>query len=276
MTSPKVSVIIPVYKPENKTLEEIRKKINSQTIPAEIIENWNMPEAVSMNTGIKKAKGEIIVILAQDCVPSSDTWLESLVKPLENKKIVVSVSDLLLPEWYWRKYPFFTRILTLKELKIWRPFMDMRACAYRKKDLLDAGLVNEDPRVIGIDSDLYLRLKSRGEVYHPGVHVYHLHPLTNKAKLKMLYNYAEGGGKEVRKHGMKVRRFTRRILRALPFFGLASLLAVFPYKKYWPLFPAYLLLMLIEHVIWVYAFWKGFFIYDTKSQRNTEVLNQKS
>ena len=69
MDNPKVSVVIPVYKPKMAVFNRLKEMLGKQTIPVEIIEKWNNPEAVSMNLGIKEAEGEIIVILAQDCIP---------------------------------------------------------------------------------------------------------------------------------------------------------------------------------------------------------------
>ena len=168
---------------------------------------------------------------------SDEKWLEKLIRPLiDDDKIITSVSDLLLPEWYWKKYPFFTRILCLNEREVRRPVMDARACAYRKKDLEKIGFFNEDPKVIGIDSDLYLKLIALGKIAYPGCVVYHLHPLTNKQKIKLTYNYGVGNGKLVRKYDMKIHGFWRRILRAIPLIGLFSIGYNFPYRKYFHYF----------------------------------------
>ena len=100
---PRVSVVIPVYKPNPEIFKRVKEMLIKQTIKPEILEIWNNPEAVSMNKGIKKAKGEIVITLAQDCLPHGKDWLEKLISPLEDKNIVVSVSDLNLPEDFWRK-----------------------------------------------------------------------------------------------------------------------------------------------------------------------------
>lgn len=271
----KVSIVIPVYKPDKEVFNKLKEMLKKQTIKAEIIENWNMPEAKSMNTGIKKAKGEIVVTLAQDCVPIGQKWIENLVRPLENKKIAVSISDLVLPKWYWKKYPLLTRILTSRELGVRGTGMDCRACAYRKKDLIKSGLFNEDPDVIAIDLDLYRKFKKMGKIVNSGCNVFHLHPLTNSKEIKLIYNYAEGGGKIIRKYFMKEETFCRRLLRATPFLGLFSIFYVFPYKKIPLLFPFYALSAPFQHLIYLFGFWKGFFFSNRESSRNTEVLKNK-
>jgi len=265
-----VSIVIPVYKPDKEVFKKVKEALKNQTVKAEIIENWDMPEAKSMNTGIKKAKGKIIVTLAQDCVPENEFWLEKLIAPLKDKKIVATVSDLYLTEEYWKTYPFLTRILTLNERNIQYPEMDARACAYRKKDLMKLGIFNEDPKVIGIDGDLYIKLKNIGKIVRSGGKIFHLHPLTNPKKIKMIYNYAEGSGKIVKAYGINDYSFWPRLLRAIPFLGLGSIFGRFPFKKYFYLLPIYLLIAVpINHVINVFGFWKGFFFSNRESKRNT-------
>jgi len=261
--NPKISIVIAVFKPDEKIFQKLKEKLKEQTIKAELIENWNMPEAKSMNIGIKKAKGEIIITLAQDCIPEDKFWLEKLVSPLvQDKNIAITVSDLYLPEFYWKKYPFLTKMMTINELEIRLPNMDSRACAYRKKDLEKVGLFNEDPNVIGIDNDLYRKMKSLGEIIHPGVNVLHMHPLNNEKKIKLDYKYSLASGKIVRKFGVKDHAFFKRLIRATPILGLVPILLAFPLKKYPLLFPTFLLISPISHFVYVFGFWKGLIIKD--------------
>lgn len=277
MKKPKVSVIIPVYKPDLKILKKLRNSLKEQTIKAEVIENWNMPEAKSMNRGIKKAKGEIVITLAQDCIPEDKFWLEKLIKPLENKKIAATISDLYLPKEHWRKYSFLTRILTIKELNPRKNWLDCRGCAYRKEDLLKIGLFNENPKVIGIDLDLSIKLEKKGKFINTNLRVFHLHKLTSfKEVIKRTYNYSESNGKAVRQMGWELGRvgLEVRILKSLPIFGAGMLIWGFPFKEYFYLFPAYVIIAVpLMHFINLIGFWKGFFI-DKESIRNLEVLKK--
>tara|TARA_Y100000310_G_scaffold341858_2_gene442511 strand:- start:9519 stop:10355 length:837 start_codon:yes stop_codon:yes gene_type:complete len=270
----RVSIVIPVYKPNEKIFEKVKAMIKKQTVKSEIIEMWNNPEAVSLNKGIKKAKGEIVVTLAQDCVPHGNRWLEKLIKPLEDEKVSVSVSDLNLPKEFWKnEYSFLTRMLSISELGVRRPMMDARACAYRKKDLIELGLFNEDPKTVAIDADLYMKLIKKGKVVHPGSIVDHLHHLSDERKIKMIYNYAEANGKLVKLYGTRISFFWSRFIRAIPFLGLFPLF-IFPAKNHADLFPGYVLISLFPHLIYIYGFWKGF-LFDRESMRNKEVLNGK-
>ena len=275
MKKPKVSIVIPVYKPEEEVFERLKEMLKKQTIKAEIIENWNMPEAKSMNTGIKKAKGEIIVTLAQDCIPENKYWLEKLIKPLKDKNIMATISDLYLPEWYWKKYSFLTRIFTISDRKDKKNGMDARACAYRKKDLIEVGLFNENPKVIGIDADLAVKLESKGKFFRPEIKVFHLHKSENsKDVIKKMYTYSEGNGKLIRQVGWDLGMvgFGIRILKVIPIFGIFLSLFRFPYKRYFYLFPIYLLIAIpVIHIINLFGFWKGF-LFDKDNARNLEVL----
>jgi glycosyltransferase involved in cell wall biosynthesis len=276
MKKPKISIVIPVYKPEKEVFERLKDALKKQTLKAEVIENWDMPEAISINTGIKKAKGDIIVTLAQDCIPEDEFWLERLIKPLEDKKVVGVSSDLHLPEWYWKKYDFLTRMFTIQDIKDKRPGMDMRGCAFRKKDLINIGLINEDPKVIGIDADIHVKLSKIGKFAHPNVKVLHLHKSeSSKIVLKKIYIYSEGGGKFVKSGGFTLADNWIRIIKALPFFGIVFFLVSFPFKKYYYLFPFYTIVVIPQlHIANVVGFWKGFF-YNKESIRNLEVLRNK-
>lgn len=274
---PKISVVIPVYKPEEEVLKKIKEMLKKQTIEAEVIENWDMPEAQSTNTGIRKAKREIIVTLSQDCLPSDEKWLEKLTQPLiEDKNVVAVVSDLILPEWYWKKYPFLIRLLTIPDKRVRKPDMDVRGCAFRRKDLEKAGLFNEDPKVIAIEMDLYLNLRKMGKIVRSNTKIYHLHKYPNFRKIvTTLYDYSKSNGKVVKMYGTDNGAFWQRVIRALPFFGFASILYRYPIETHLKWLPLYLITAgAVNHVVNVFGFWEGFF-FDKESKRNTEVLEEQ-
>jgi GT2 family glycosyltransferase len=275
MKQPKISIVIPLYKPDLEVLKKLKDSLKKQTIKAEIIENWNMPEAKSMNTGIKKAKGDIIITLAQDCIPENKFWLEKLIKPLEDKKVAATISDLHLPKKYWKKYPFLTRMFTLPDRKDIKNGLDCRACAYRKKDLMEVGLFNEDPKVIGIDLDLCLKLETKGKFVRANVRVLHLHKSENfRDVIKKIYIYSEGNGKVVRKGGLGAKDIWRRIIKSIPLFGVLLIIGRFPFKNHFYLFPIYLVVAVpIMHFVNIWGFWKGFF-FNKESIRNLEVLKK--
>jgi len=257
-----ISIVIPVYKPEMKVFNKVKKSLKNQTIKnIEIVENWNMPEAESMNAGIKKSKGDIIVILAQDCVPENKFWLEKLIAPLKDSEVVASGSKLYLTKEYWKTYPFFTRMFTINDLNTRGPFLDIRATAFRRKDLFSIGLIKEKIGRMGLDGDAYTKLKELGRIEHPNVRVFHLHKIEYFGKtIALIYQYSRANGIYVRDHGLKDRAFLKRIIRALPLFGMISAIYRFPFKEHIDLFPLHLLSVPFQNIINVFGFWAGFFL----------------
>jgi GT2 family glycosyltransferase len=211
-------------------------------------------------------------------MPSDKRWLEQLIKPLiEDRNVVAVVSDLYLPEWYWKKYPFLVKILTISDRRIRKPDMDSRACAYRKKDLEKAGLFNEDPKVIGIEIDLHNNLKKMGKLVRSNIRVYHLHKYPSFRKIvSTLYDYSKSNGKVIRTKTTNSISFWYRIMRALPIFGFMSILYRYPIETHLRWFPLYIILAApVNHIVNIFGFWDGFF-FERESKRNTEVLKEQN
>ena len=275
MNKKNVSVVIPVYKPEKEIFNRLKRVLKNQTIPVEIIEKWNNTEAVSMNLGIKEAKGDIIVILAQDCVPADKNYIEKIIKPLENPDVSAVVSDLLLEKKYWEKRPFFIRMFSIHDLKIKKPRMNLSSCAYRKKDLEKIGLINE--KVSAIDLDFVFKIKKIGKIERGNVIVYHLHNYKNYYKmLNTFYSYSKFNGISIKNKETRSWGFYKKIVRATPFLGFASIYYRYPLRKYFYLLPLHFFTAgIIEHIINVFGFWQGFVIGEDEGSRNKEVLNEK-
>lgn len=276
MEKPKVSVVIPIYKPVEEVLNRLRESLKQQTVPLEVIEKWNNPEAVSMNLGIKEAKADIVVLLAYDCTPSDKDYIAKLISPLENQEIVGSVSDLLLPEKDWKKRPFLARMFTMADLKIRKPSMNLSSCAFRKKDLESVGYISESVSAIDVDFDK--KIKNLGKIARSNAVVYHLHPHYQYKKLiKTFYAYSRFNGVAVREDRTNVSSFLQRIIRATPFLGFGAIYFRYPLKSYPQYLPLHFLFGAIpEHIVNVVGFWHGFFIGDEEGgSRNKEVLKEK-
>ncbi|MBI4116577.1 glycosyltransferase [Candidatus Pacearchaeota archaeon] len=275
--NPKVSVIIPVFRPEGDVFGRLKDALKKQTISVEIIEKWNNPEAVSINLGIKEANGEFIVILAQDCVPENEKFIERIIKPLENKEVVAVLSDLFLPEYQWKKRPFLVRMFTMGDLKVRKPEGNLTTCAYRKKDLERIGYIDENTSAI--DVDFSIKIRKIGKVERGNVIVYHMHPHYNyKKMLKTFHAYSRFNGITARTYGSDFHPigFVKRIIRATPFLGFCSIYFRYPLEKYYHLLPVNFLFGAIpEHMINVLGFWQGFFLGDEEGgSRNKDVLKE--
>lgn len=257
---PKVSIIIPLFKPDKEIFDRVMKTLKQQTLKAEIIlEDEGLLEHQAKNKGIQKAKGDIIVTLDQDCVPSSNEWLEELVKPLiENKKVVASASVYEFPYELWKKLDLMNRVLIIKEQKEIHNAMDERGCAFKKKILEKIGLFNESRKTILGDTDLYLKLKKEGEIaYPPKCKIYHFHPVKNFQRFKKEYDYDRGVGLSFAIYGFNDPAWWMRVLKLIPFFGLAPMWFTFPIKRAPFLFLLYVLITPILYVIFIIGIFDG-------------------
>jgi GT2 family glycosyltransferase len=161
---PDVSIIMPLWKSNKDLLNKISKAIDDQDYDGDIeiikIDNgWGL--AKSINYGISISKHSIIVSLHQDAIPTSNTWLSSLIKPFEDPSVVASVSD----------------VIDMETNKVYTPLMDEKGCAYRKDSLNSVGCFDEKIFLnSGEDMDLYIKLKKIGKIVYPHSTVSHDHP----------------------------------------------------------------------------------------------------
>lgn len=87
MSTPRTSIIV-TCKPRTN-LEALKKSLASQTYQDfELIATHNKKVAEGLNSGIKRARGRILVITESDCIWNSPYLLELLIKSLENKTAV--------------------------------------------------------------------------------------------------------------------------------------------------------------------------------------------
>lgn len=257
-----VSIVIPVFKPDKEVFSRVKKAIERQTLKVEVIEIEHSKEAVAMNTGIRKAAGNIIVILKQDCIPENEYWLENLVKPFEDKEIIATVSDTVsIPRELWNKFGVFTKAITAKEQRLVRSLMDTKGCAYRKSILEKVEMFNEDPQVLEIDYDLYQKIKDYGKIVYPGCKIIHYHKFTLNKRLKLEYEFAKSAGKVAKVYGPRENYFWKAILKSIPVLGIAPIIYVYPIKRKPFLFLPYLAFLPFLHLLYLHGFWKGYFGY---------------
>jgi len=197
-----VSIIIPMYNPNKEILKRVNNAVKNQSYKGkiqviQINEGWGL--AKSMNQGIKEAKYDIIVTLHQDCIPISNSWLSTLVKPLEYPKIVACASD----------------VMDFENKEKYTPLLDEKGCAYKKDMLEKVGYFDESTFLnSGEDMDLYMKLKKVGEIAYPHSVVEHYHPGYLKAKgYKRLQN-ANTWGCLFRIYGVKLSGWWKPIIKA--------------------------------------------------------------
>ena len=257
-----VSVIIPAFNPDRKLLDKIVVTIESQKFNGKIeVIIVDRREAITkqMNWGIKRAKYPIIVMIIQDCLPSSKYWLANLIKPFEDKEVVATSSKVHLPEKLWEGFDTFAKAMTLKEKGVITPLLDGKGSAYRKSVLKKIGFFDEKNfRTAGDDFDMYIKLKKLGKIEHPNCKVFHIHPISFKKRLMKTYQYSNGFGALIRIHKTKMPHWYVGLINATPLIGIFPQIINYPFKKGVWLFPYFIITSIISHPYYLYGFWKGF------------------
>ena len=197
-----VSIIMPLYKPNEVLLRCVQDMLDQQHYDGEV-ETLTIEEglglAASINYGVKQAKYDIIVTLHQDCIPASNDWLHKLVEPLKDPMTVASCSD----------------IFDLEQKNVYTPGLDGKGCAYKKKALLEVGLFDDKTFLnSGEDVDMYEKLKKIGNIDYPHCIINHDHPgyLTAKG-YKKLQN-ANSWGCLIRRYGTSLEGWWKPVVLA--------------------------------------------------------------
>lgn len=174
---PKVDVIIPTYKPDDK-FDRLLAMLSRQTkLPNKILVIDTIPEASGQsdvgrrcegnslveltsipqrefnhggtrNMGVKMSGADIVVMMTQDAVPADEYLLEELVKPFEKQKVAVSFARQLateevgIVEQYTRvfNYPDQSREKTKDDIKTLgiRAYFCSDVCAAYRKDIYES------------------------------------------------------------------------------------------------------------------------------------------
>ncbi|MEK6915322.1 MAG: glycosyltransferase [Nanoarchaeota archaeon] len=286
-----VSIVLNLYQPDKNVLKRVFDAFQMQSIniPVElvivdkktddidmkIINNFtkrarNMKTrtikvdsklsfAESMNAGLKNSKYENVVVIQQDCIPTSSNWLGSLIEPLYQSNVVATTSKVIYPDELWNSMSLFTKSIMLNEKGTITPGLDEKACGYKKEILGKVGFFNEKEfKTAGEDYDLYIKLKKIGKIAYPDASVYHYHPMDFKSRIKKIRQYSNGFGALFRKTGLELPRWYSGIIKSTPIVGIFGFILAFPYKKGAELFPIYLLLVPILHGNYMMGFWEGF------------------
>ena len=243
---------------ENEMIKQFVK--NAKKIKTEIIKvDSGLSFASSMNIGLKHAKYDKVVVIQQDCIPSSDEWLKNLINPLKNKNVVATTSKVIYPDELWDSMSIFTKSIMLNEKGTITPELDEKACGYNKEVFQKLGFFNENEfKTAGEDYDTYIKLKKFGIIAYPDASVYHYHPIDFKNRMKKIKQYSNGFGALFRKIGTSLPRWYSGVIKSIPFLGIIGFILAFPYRKGMSLFPIYLLLTPLLHFNYIQGFWSGF------------------
>jgi len=198
-------------------ISKLKKKIKI------ITNEKNLGLAGSLNKGIKKARGEIIVTLQGDCIPQNRLWLSKLLEPFKNESVVATCSRVHNPIEIWNKSDPLTKDLLIQEKGTYTPKLDEKGCAYRKKTLEKVGLFDDKHfRLAGEDFDMFAKMEGEGKIVF-GIEpfVIHEHFLDKKGFYRRWRTWSTASGVLFRIHGRKVDGWAGTLKRTIfPVWGI--------------------------------------------------------
>jgi len=189
----------------------------------------NLGLARNMNKGILMAKTNFVITLHQDCIPQTTDWLALAMKPMQDKSIVLSSSQQIIPKQVWNKFSFWHKVFAVPELKLQKTINE-HATVYKMDVLKKCGLFDyKTHHTAGEDTDLFMKMRNYGKlVVNEGL-VAHIHAPHNDSLLgyikKILMRDNEAMGVLHRKYLLKMGfQFWYDLFRTVLFLFLAVFL----------------------------------------------------
>ena len=166
----------------------------------------NSGPAAARNNGIRRAQGEMIAFIDDDCVADS-SWLTELVRGFESANIAgVGGTIRTGSQGIISAYMFLNNVVASNLKGDWVPPFLITANACFKKDLVISvgGFDEHFSHPGGEDPDLCWRILKAGGLFamNPAAVVYHHHKATMRQFYRMFYNYGWGHAYLEAKHGL--------------------------------------------------------------------------
>lgn len=257
----KIEIIVVDKKTDSETkdlIKEFIKKTKKFNVKIKKVDE-KLGFAASLNEGFKASKSDIVVILQQDSIPTSDLWLTNLIEPFKDKNVVATVSRVHYPDELWDRLGVFAKSIMLKEKGTITPALDEKACGYRRVIFTKVGMFNyKDFKIGGEDADMYMKLTAEGKIIYPDAEIIHYHPTNLKNRLTKIKVWANGEGALIRKYGIKEPKWYIGIFKAIPLVGIFGFLASYPWKKGINFYPYYMIMTPVLHFLYIKGFWKGY------------------
>jgi cellulose synthase/poly-beta-1,6-N-acetylglucosamine synthase-like glycosyltransferase len=172
------------------------------------ISQSNAGPAAARNRGAEEARGSLILLTDDDCVPLPG-WIEAMVKPFGDpdvvgaKGIYRSRQKALIARFVQIEYEDRYRLMANLETI---DFIDTYSAAFRRERFLEMGGYDTSfPVACAEDVELSYRMSSRGwkMKFAPEAIVYHTHPDKLSSYLKKKYKFAFWRVLAVRKNPSK-------------------------------------------------------------------------
>lgn len=271
----KVSVIIPVTR-EKKAQEAIRA-VEKQGYPKKFLEiiavdiKKKLSPGKRRNLGAKRAKGEILLFLDDDCLPQKG-WLKENIKALKDKSIG-AVSGMVLG----KSRSFFARCVDFtnfdraqipkrKEGVLFSATLGTKKVLWEKVGGFDETLLAHE------DIDFCCRLIQLGykTVYEPRIKVWHHHGReTFGAFLRYLYNGGKNGGLTIEKRYPNLLPYNKIVTKLahpwfyfwfiVPFAMVSTIQTFFALFPYYPGVIFYLFFVFLGRLACQVGIWRSTF-----------------
>jgi glycosyltransferase involved in cell wall biosynthesis len=184
--------------------------------------------ADSYNTGIKIARGKLIVTMHQDVILKTGA-LKLLIEPFTNPNVVASEHIVDLPMTIWNKYNFwqkvyFSRLVGKKFCGLDGKFDCYRTSCLEAVSFFDSRTFH----TAGEDGDIIRKLQKLGKIVSTKAEIVHIHEsdlLFGPDKIiKKHAQYAQAQGALLRRYGLRgvkqlIRSFFREILFVMVLVG---------------------------------------------------------
>jgi GT2 family glycosyltransferase len=275
--TPRISAIVPIFGKAGdlpRLLEHLRRQtlppheilvVDSSPRPLEnpppgvkFIKNpRNVGLGHDLNLGAQHATGDFLLMVQQDCLPSSEDTLRELYEALMAKPERVGVAcTVTLPPEVWERYNFWGKVLMARWVGDVAQGVSDKFDLFKRNAFFQVGGYDAQRFMQGgQDMDLCLRLNRTGEVFVSPTRVLHLHNQSRATSWKELltkqYQSAESFGALLRKWGLGLRRapYAGRWTHHLAKY-MYPLLVLLPF---WPL-PTAVALLVLSNLIHPEAF----------------------
>jgi GT2 family glycosyltransferase len=189
----KVSVVIPAYA-ASKTIAKVLSALRNQTYKnyevividdaphkpcLDVVKKFkfvkyypnshNLGFAKTVNLGIRKSKGSIVIILHDDCIPQGKDWIKSLVKPLTDKNVAICSSQVILDyenmDWLNQSFAYVYGLGSPKAQEggvVEITHAGAKCDAFKKETIAKFGGYDETFLSANEDTDLSNKIRERG------------------------------------------------------------------------------------------------------------------
>ncbi len=208
--------------------------------------NYKQSISEQRNFGLLKSKGDIIVFIDADCIPTN-SWLLNLINPIRKDNESVTSGKIISMSKYPLKWKFDYELLKSTRYLLFIPTMNS---AFLKRVFNQIGGFDNIFKYGGEDGDISIRLHEQGFKirYVHNAEIYHDWGDINK-NIKRIFLYGRANFVLIFKHKYKLFKYINLIeVSAFPIY-----LFFLPITLFWPLYLLFLIIPFFKGLIKSYS-----------------------